>query len=411
MKILQGDKKILTELAKRYAELAALPQNGERRNRARDINDLKPRRPIVWAHEIPWFEMDIDGKLKLACEDETARGMEWFFRTSLFRWEYFFEDTILESEFKINKASTNSGIGVEVRENTIATDKQNHIVSHRYLDQLPDFESLETIKETIIKADRAEDERRAGFAKEMLGEILPVRLCGSYFYHAPWDQIPRHRSVEAVMIDLAERPELMHATIKKFTDNGLSMMRQMEAEGLLGNDHQDVHCTPAYASEIKKSDEPSRLKDIWFRGMAQMFGDVSPAMWEEFDLQYMKPLMAECALTYYGCCEALDKKIPALKKIPNLRKIGVSPWANPEDCAEMIGGGYVYAHKPNPAHVSGKFSAETVRSEITRVIEACLKNNCPYEFVLKDISTVTHKPGNLIEWTRTVRETIDKYYA
>ena len=93
-----------------------------------------------------------------------------------------------------------------------------------------------------------------------------------------------------------------------------------------------------------------------------------------------------------------------------MRKIGISPWANAESCAEQIGGAYVYAHKPNPAFVSGTFDAGAVRREITRIIETCRANKCPYEFVLKDISTVTYKPGNLIEWAKTVKETIDSYY-
>jgi len=145
--------------------------------------------------------------------------------------------------------------------------------------------------------------------------------------------------------------------------------------------------------------------------MSQLFTEVSPSMFEEFELNYAKPLMAEFGLVYYGCCEALDNKIQLLKTIPNLRKIGVSPWANPEVCAEQIGRDYVYAHKPNPAHVSGSFDAEVVRAEITRVIEACHKHGCPYEFVIKDISTVTYKPQNLINWTKTVKETIDRYYG
>jgi len=113
---------------------------------------------------------------------------------------------------------------------------------------------------------------------------------------------------------------------------------------------------------------------------------------------------------YYGCCEALDKKIKKLKTIPNLRKIGVSPWANAESCAEQIGGDYVYAFKPNPAHVSGNFNEAAVRQEITNIIELCKKYNCSYEFTLKDISTVTYKPQNLIDWTNTVMAVIDKHY-
>ena len=35
---------------------------------------------------------------------------------------------------------------------------------------------------------------------------------------------------------------------------------------------------------------------------------------------------------------------------------------------------------------------------------------CPYEFVLKDISTVSNKPQNIVNWNKVVQETIDSYY-
>jgi hypothetical protein len=410
MKITPQDKHTLRELAKQYAGLAALPVQEERKNRARDINDLKPRRPIVWIHEIPWHEMDIDGKLRLTCEDEAARGMEWHFRSTLFRFEYFQADAVAEDAYYIPKHFTSTGNGLSVKEDTIATDDKNYIISHAYKDQLDTMEKVNAIKEPVIQADPAADAEKKAWAEEILDGILPVRLRGHYTYHAPWDQIPRFRGVETVLMDLIDRPELMHTTIKKFADNTMSAMKQMERQGLVDYDIAELHCTPPYVSALIPKNGPLTLKNMWFRATAQMFGDISPAMWEEFELQYARPLMAECGLVYYGCCEALDKKISLLKTVPNLRKIGVSPWANPESCAQQIGGDYVYAHKPNPAFVSGAFDPEPVRREITRVIETCRENNCPYEFVLKDISTVTYKPGNLINWTKTVMETIDKYY-
>jgi hypothetical protein len=93
-----------------------------------------------------------------------------------------------------------------------------------------------------------------------------------------------------------------------------------------------------------------------------------------------------------------------------MRKIGVSPWANVRSSAEQIGGNYVYARKPNPANVARNFNREAVEQEIAETIEACMENGCPYEFVLKDISTVGGKPHNLISWAKTVTETIDQYY-
>lgn len=407
MPIAPEEKHQLRELAKRYAELAQHPAQAERRTRARDINDKKPRRPVVWIHEIPWHEMDIDGKLRLHCESGLAREMEWHFRSNLFRWEYIQADMVAENYYPVQKSCKVTDMGLTIDENVLSTDDRNHIVSHGYIDQLDSFEKLEALHEPVVTADPEADRRRAEEASDILGDILPVQLQGHCIYHTPWDVIPRFRGVENVMIDLLDNPELMHATIQKFTAFGLSRMKQMEALGLLDGSLPEVHCTPAYVSGL--GPEPT-LKNVWFRGAAQMFSDVSPAMQEEFDLQYMKPLMAECGLVYYGCCEALDRKIPLLTQIPNLRKIGVSPWANPEKCAEQIGGNYVYSHKPNPAHVSGDFDPEPVRREITRVIETCQKHGCPFEFILKDISTVSYKPGNLIEWDKTVQETIGAYY-
>ena len=70
----------------------------------------------------------------------------------------------------------------------------------------------------------------------------------------------------------------------------------------------------------------------------------------------------------------------------------------------------MFAHKPNPANVARNFSREIVKKEITEIIEACIKNKCPYEFVLKDISTLNYNPDNLFKWTDTVNNIINRYY-
>jgi len=404
------EKAVLQELAKRYAQLAAMPIQKERRDRARDINDLKPRKPIVWLDEIPWHEMDIDGKLTLTCEDEFARQMEWFFRSALYRWEFIQADMVVEPYFPISKSHTISDMGIEVQEHQLSTDNQNHIVSHSYMDQLDTMEKVAALKEPVVTANAALDAQRMAWANDILGDILPAKLEGYYYYHAPWDNIPRYRGVMPIMMDMIDRPELLHATIKKFSDYGLSVMKQMEALQLLESQVSNLHCTPGYVSGLEPESGPAKLKNMWFRTMAQMFSEISPDMLEEFDLQYSKPLAAECGLTYYGCCEPLDNKMHLIKTIPNLRKIGVPTRSNPEVCAEQIGGDYVFAHKPNPAFVSGTFEAEPVRDEIARVIEACQKYGCPYEFVLKDISTAGYRPQNMIDWVNVVMETVNRYY-
>ncbi|MCL2372948.1 MAG: hypothetical protein FWC78_06055 [Defluviitaleaceae bacterium] len=411
MKITSKDKATLQELAKKYAENAAHPANTERYQRGQDINDLRQSRPMVWIHEIPWHEMDIDGNMRLTCEDEAARGMEHFLRAALCRWQYIQADAVVEPYYYILKSFHNTGMGISIKESVVATDDKNNIASHHYKDQLDTMEKVLALKEPILTPTPDTDAAKVAFAEEILGDILPVKLRGHYPYHVPWDQIPRFRGVTEMMMGLVDTPELMHATIRRFTDFGLSMMKQMETHGLLDTNIENLHCTVPYVSGLAtKEGEKTTLKNTWMRGAAQLFTEISPKMWEEFELDYVKPIWEQCGLVYYGCCEALDKKIKKLKTIPNLRKIGVSPWANAESCAEQIGPDYVYAFKPNPAHVSGNFNEEAVRQEITNIINLCKKYNCPYEFTLKDISTVTYKPQNLINWTNTVMGVIEKHY-
>jgi hypothetical protein len=99
-----------------------------------------------------------------------------------------------------------------------------------------------------------------------------------------------------------------------------------------------------------------------------------------------------------------------LETIPNLRKVGVPPWSDIDKCAELINTRYVMSRKPNPANVAVSTDPEVIRRELTETIEACKRHGCVFDYVLKDISTVSYKLENLVIWEKTVHETIDKYY-
>ena len=411
--ITEKDKALLRELAGEYAELAALPVNGERVRRIRNVNSLRPDRPPVWINEIPWHEMDIDGQLLLRCGDPFAREMERFFRRKLFRWSYFQADMVLEPCYYIDKTWTTTGTGIEIVEETVSTDDRNNIVSHNYEDQLDTEEKLQRLQLPVITANKAEDEARAAMAAEILDGILPVKLRGTCIYYCPWDDISMRRGMEAILMDTVLNPELLHKTIRKYQEIGLAQMTQLEAQGLLDYNLASLHCTPPWTDDLPSGGfdgENVGLKDVWLRAMAQPFASVSPEVHEAFDIAYLKPLAERCGLVYYGCCEPLHDRMGMLKKIPNMRKIGVSPWSDVRRSAEEMGGNYVFARKPNPALVSGVADSEVIRAEIRESILACRENGCAYEFVLKDISTVSGRPGNLIEWNRAVQETIDEYY-
>lgn len=224
-----------------------------------------------------------------------------------------------------------------------------------------------------------------------------------------------YRGVDNLLLDLAERPDFMHKTARRFLEIGQAQFKQQEEQGLLDSRHYLLHCTAACARELPAPDHAGRFrpKDVWGRCAAQIFGSVSPDMHDEFDLAYNQELFKDCGLLYYGCCEPMDRKIDILRKrFKNLRKISITPWADARRAAEAIGRDYVMAAKPNPAFVATTpFNPEPVKQEIARYCEACRAHGTTVEFVLKDISTIANKPENLTQWAETVNATIDQYYA
>jgi hypothetical protein len=67
--------------------------------------------------------------------------------------------------------------------------------------------------------------------------------------------------------------------------------------------------------------------------------------------------MSRFGLSYYGCCDPLHRTLAIFEKVPNLRKISMSPWVNLNEAVANVGNRDVYSHKPNPA-----VSAETTRN-------------------------------------------------
>ena len=71
---------------------------------------------------------------------------------------------------------------------------------------------------------------------------------------------------------------------------------------------------------------------------------------------------------------------------------------------KRIGGDYVFSSKPTPAHLATGWSKEIANKDIDKIMDACEKNGCFVEFLLKDISTVGGDPRRLWEWAEVLRE-------
>ena len=402
------DKLIVRELAKKYMSLVCTERQERMLARFLDTNDLRATRPPVILDEIPWYQMNMNGELDCVCEDERARKVEYRFRTAIFYMTHFAADNTYLPEFRVRRAMSSSGIGIEYETLDLKrTDSINNIVSREFRDVLEDESALEKMHDPVFTLHPEKDAEEMEFYTELLGDSIPIRLYGfDYFYYAPWDKITRLRGVEPILMDMYDRPEYLHEIIKKFTSAAHAELDFVE-QNLDVVKSNSLHCTPSPITV----DEGKGLKSTWCRSMAQSFGVISPAMFKEFELDYLLSVAERFAYTYYGCCEPLDDKIEVLKQIPNLRKIGCSPWAKVESCAEQIGGNYVLSRKPNPANVAIHTDPDVIRKEIEDTVRVCIKYGCPCDFTLKDISTVSGKPENLIIWAETASRVLDEYYG
>lgn len=402
------DAAVVRELAGRVAEVAALPVQEEKRALWRKLNALKPRRPMVMIDQICWNELAASPELTLRCADAECRAHEEHLRRTLYQWAHFPVDMVVEPFVRVHKAIHNTGFGVQVQEKVVITDPTNDVVSHCYENQLKTEDDLAKIREPRISHDEAETRRRVAVGHELFDGILEVRPTGVDPYLSVWDPLSTWMGVQNALYALVDRPDFMHRLVGRLTDGYMSMLDQLEGQGLLCGPQSLIHCTGAYTDELPAPGyDPARprTKDLWVFGLAQMFSTVSPGMFREFEVDYVSRLCARFGLVYYGCCDPLDRKMAEVRRIPKVRKVSMSPWVNEERGAAEIGGRFVYSRKPNPAFLAtDPFHPDQVRADLVATRKVCEKHGCPLEFILKDISTIRHEPERLAEWGRVAME-------
>jgi len=309
----------------------------------------------------------------------------------------------VEPFIKVRKAIRNTHFGIGSKEETLATFEGNDVVSHKYINQINSIEDVMTkIKMPVISHDAAETKRRVDFASWLFDGIMPLREEGLDNSVSIWDPISCIMSVEGALYGLVDKPEMMHALAKRYADGYMTMFEQAEAQGLLCHSQALIHCTGAFTDDLPAPGfDPAkpRMKDIWVFGLAQMFSTVSPEMFEEYEVNYVKPIFERFGMVYYGCCDPLDGKMNEVRKIPNVRKVSMSPWANKERGAEEISRDYVFSNKPNPAYIAFQsFDGEIVRKDLEETRDICKRHGCPLELIFKDISTVYNEPMRLKQW-------------
>ncbi len=406
------DRQVLRDLAKQVAGIAAQPIQDQRRQLWRQHNSLIRTRPLVIVTAVfCWHEIDLEGQLQ--CTDPLLRRYEDAFRKTIFS-DAWGDDRITEPWIQV-PAVPAAPHGDERWGPTIKRIPCN-VKGGAWMFDPPirteaDFDKLVAYPHAI---DEDATARNLAKVQDAVGDILTVAPSRKPVLEG-WradisTDLARLRGLEQVMWDMVDNPAFLHRLCAFMRDAVLQQHDQAEAAGDWRICNHSNQAMP-YATELadpRAGDEPVGRQKLWGFFAAQEMAMVSPAMHDEFILQYQLPIMAKFGLMAYGCCEDLTNKIDMLRQIKNLRRIAVTPWADVGRCAEQIGQDYVMSWRPSPAEmICTDWKPDLVGKVVREAMEAA--KGCHIDITLKDVQTVQNDFGRFPKWVKIVREITDEY--
>jgi hypothetical protein len=405
--ITKKDRDILRNLAVKVREISDHPEEKEKRSLWTLHNMLKTRRPVIFCDpENGWNEIITADMIK--CSGNLAKKWEMIFRKEIFWAESIKDDKVIEPHFDIGYTFDDNGWGLDIKFHGGAGG------SYIWENPIKNKEDIEKIKYPEIYIDHKTTYETIELANEIFGEILRVRLIGKWWWTLGLTMdLAFLRGLENIMWDMIDNPEMMHRLMKLLSDGTLKKLDFLKNNGLLSSNIERYVGSGGfgYTEEIfgnEVEDKNVTPHEMWGFGESQETSNVSPGMFEEFIFQYQLPILEKFGLNCYGCCEPLDSRWHIVKRIPNLRRVSISPWSNLEKMAENLQEKYIFSMKPTPADlaVSG-IDQDALRKKIRNALK--ITDGCILEIIMKDNHTLGNNPDNLVNWVKIVRDEIEKF--
>jgi hypothetical protein len=408
MTVSASDKNILRELARRVAEIAALPIQAQRRERWKQHNSLRSKQPMIMIFpEGSWREILPEASLQ--CESQTAREMELALRRPIYQHDHFDTDMVVENTWDVPTVIRSSGWGLEAQWHF--SEQEGGARAFSPVISTP--ADLKKLKHPDWWIDEAATAANVERTSELFGDVLDVRRVGvkhiSFHLMSHYTSL---RGLEQVMMDMIESPEMLHEAMAFLTEGHKKQIRRYEELNLLClNNDGSYHSTGGngYTDELPADGfDPLHVRpcDVWASAESQELAQVSPEMHREFALNYERQLLEPFGLNGYGCCEDLTRKLDDVMAVPNMRRISISPWADVPQCAEKLQDKFIFSWKPHPAQLAGTFSPDRVRQYLGDALGAT--RGCVMEMILKDTHTCDHHPERFTEWSKIARELVEE---
>ncbi|MCL2815253.1 MAG: hypothetical protein FWD23_11695 [Oscillospiraceae bacterium] len=411
------DTEILRNLAKQLIETANDEKQNEKRKLWSDFNSLKTRRVPVYILDPQgvWREVFFESDFK--CEDWLFRHYESVMRLWLYR-STFGDDFIPEPWVTVRPDYKGGGPNWGTWGFSGETKRISETLAYHLPD--PPIRAKEDLAKIVTGTGVIDEEKTAEKINRLtdaIGDIIPVipdyypPKIGGLSYALAYLLGP-----EQMMYQFYDNPEIVHSLSKIISDASLEICGETEKAGRFTNcdstfgGNPQIQAMP-YSHELPNPGEQQmiNMKQHWIYDCAQEFEGAGPEIFDEFLIEYQKPIYEKFGLTAYGCCENLTKKIKHLKKIKNLRRVAVTPWADYEECAKQLEDKYVISWRPHPAEmVTNGFDPDLIASKIKEAKEIFDRYDCYWEINLKDFITVDHDRERLAKWVKVVRAALNQ---
>ena len=425
----------LRNLAARVAEIAAQPEQEEKRRAIRALNRLEAVPPRiycfpegVWLEILPWD--------RLVCTDPLLRGWEMQLRLAIATHEVLRDDQPIDAVFNVPWDAEIGGNGLQVGQTmTDASARQPYYIhpysnlvltSHsdlgaaHYEPPLKTYRDIEKLRTPEVRVNRARSTQWLALAHEIFDGILTVRR-RHHWWHTVGG-VPATavmlRGMDTLMVDMLDEPGWVSELVGRLAANHHAVLDQLESGGYLSLNNGcewinngGIGCTDRLPPAGFDPDRV-RCRDLWGGMESQDLLGISPAMYEELFFPHLQPIVERFGLGCYGCCEPLHDWLPVLRRIRNLRRVSISPWADIAKSAEQLGPDYIFCCKPHPAAVAtAQMDEAAILRGLVETLTLTRRHNCRVEVMLKDLHTVQHEPRRLPRWVELAKAARSQVYG
>ena len=413
------DREIIRDAAKKQLDYAHTPKNKSRVEGWYKHNMLQGEKPLVYIEP----ETFIDELLPqmILSTGEFARQTEELIVRNYINQELFDDDFVTPDYLPLQYKSSFQLFGIEVKKVFASSHSGKKNVGHHFIPSLTDLkDDYHKLSKSVFNVDMDATKKQKLIIEDIIGDILPVSINMNCLYSVPTQDLVHIMSMENMMLNMLDYPDLFKELMSRIADDTLAYFDMLENSGyILPTVRHDSlgNGSLCYTSELPGEEEAANRRlttsDVWgFMDSQETIG-ISPQMFEEFVFPCYEKIASRFGMLSYGCCEPVDKIWEnCLSRLPNLRKLSISPWANEELMGEWLAGqNIIYFRKPSPNFlgVSKSLDEDAVRAHISKSLTAA--KGCKIEIAQRDVYTIHHNTTKVRRYIEIIREEIDSVMA